>query len=153
VTGAPLAWATAAGLAVILATAPMIGDALGDLAVARAERVRLRAVISQPPASHAVVDPGQAMAAADRDAANGMLALRLRRLAGRGAVLVEEAVPVADPAGLARVRVRLSGSNDAVIALVDTVERGPPLARFAQWRIDANDGAVRLQGEVVAPWR
>ncbi|MGK6318205.1 hypothetical protein [Sphingomonas sp. DT-204] len=148
----PLVWGAALGLVAAILLAPFGRDALGDLAAARAERDRLAAAMrNEVPRS--VVEDSIAMPAADRDAANRLLAARVRLLAGRGAVLVEDAAPAADPAGLARIRVRLSGSEDAVIALADTIERTPPLARFAHWRMEASGGAVRLQGELVAPWR
>lgn len=148
----PLAWGAALGMAAAILLAPFGRDAIGDLTAARAERDRLAAAMKTA-VPRSVVEDGLAMPAADRDAASRLLAARIRLLAGRGAVLVEDAAPTTDPAGLARIRVRLSGSEDAVIALADTIERTPPLARFAQWRIEASGSAVRLQGELVAPWR
>jgi hypothetical protein len=146
-----LIWGGAIGLAVAALLAPATGAALGELAIARAERDRLATAVKDGP--RALLDDGLTAKAADRDAANAALIARIRQLAGRGAVLVEDATPIADPAGLARIKVRLSGSEDAVVALADSVERATPIARFASWRIEASGGAVRLQGEVVAPWR
>lgn len=145
----PLLWGVLAGATAILALSPAIGTALADLAAARAQRAEASEDAAAPIDVSLVAG---AIHARDRDAANTAVAARVRAYAARGAVLVEEAQPLSDPAGLARVRLRLSGSEDAVIALVDTIERGSPVVRFARWQIEATGGAVRLQGELVAPW-
>ncbi|URW74589.1 hypothetical protein M9980_08360 [Sphingomonas donggukensis] len=127
-----------------------VRSALGELAVTRGERARV--------VVHAAIDPvpaiarDQAIAIGSRAAATRALEARVRALAGRGGVLVE-AVSAVDGAGLARIRLRASGSERAVVAFADALERGRPLARFDGWSIAADGASVRLEGEVAAPWR
>lgn len=149
----PLLAGSAGGLIAILLLAAPTSAAIDDLQAAHAERASAIAAAKIPPARTSLVAEAQVIAAANREAANAALIARIRQRAGRGAVLVEDAAPLTDAGGLARVRVRLSGSEDAVIALADGLERDAPLARFARWRIEADGAAVRLQGEVIAPWR
>ena len=106
----PLVWGAALGLVVAILLAPFGRAALVDLAAARAERDRFAASMKSA-APRSLVEDSIAMPAVDRDAASRLLAARIRLLAGRGAVLVEDVAPAADPAGLARIRVRLSGSG------------------------------------------
>jgi hypothetical protein len=148
----PIALGALAGLAVAAACVPSATQAMRDLRAARADRATLAQLAAGPMPSRAIVADGSALAARDPAAAADLLAARLRTLAGTGGVLVEEAaaVPSLD---LVRVRLRVSGSEDAVIAFADAVERGRPTARFASWSMAARGGQVALSGEVVAPWQ
>ena len=141
----------AAGLVAMLALLPATGDALDRLAKARDDRARIAALATKPVDARAIMPSDIGIAARDHAAANAALTARLRALAGKGGVLVEEAVALPG-GGLARVRLRVSGSEDAVIAFADAIERGRPLARFAMWRLVTEGATVRLSGEVVAPW-
>ena len=140
----------AAGLVAMLALMPVAGDALDQLAEARAERAWILALADEQ-GERAIVPPGVGMSARDAAAATAALVARVRALAGKGGVLVEDAAAVPG-GGLARVRLRVSGSEDAVIAFADGIERGRPLARFATWSLAADGSVVRLSGELVAPW-
>jgi hypothetical protein len=140
----PLGWGIAAGLAAMALLAPIAGNALGDLSVARSERTKLAAAVAAPETNRtAMVVQGQALS----DPA--ALALRIRELARNGGVLVEEASP---PSGtsLIAIRFRISGPEKAVIALADALERETPLVRLRGWKLVAIEGGVRLTGEAVA---
>jgi hypothetical protein len=116
------------------------------IAAARADAPR------QPPA--ALVAPGLTVEGGSGNAAAAAMAARIRKLAAGGGVLVEAASRGDAGPGLTRLRVRLSGPANAVIALADSVERDAPLTRFASWRVTAlADGGVRLEGELVGAWR
>lgn len=69
--------------------------------------------------------------------------------------MVEEASVAQAPAGVAALRIRVSGAEKAVIALADALERGRPLMRMRNWRIEPipEGGGIRLIGEVVAAWQ
>jgi len=149
----PFAIGGAAGLAGMALLAPATGEALGRLATARAERARLESAAVAPRATTPLVPPGLAIAARSDDEAVARLAARIRALAAQGGVLVEEAAPAGGAGSLVTVRLRVSGSEGAVLGLVDALERGTPLVRFARWRVEGAGGTVRLTGETVASWR
>ncbi|WP_423602260.1 hypothetical protein [Sphingomonas sp. MS122] len=143
------------GLAVLALLAPATGTALGKLMRAREAAAGARLAAAAPrPAAVPLAAPGlRAPGASETEAARG-LAGRVRRLAAEGGVLVEQAAPVVAGEGLARLRLRLSGPDKAVVALADRIERGTPLTRFAAWRMTAlPGGGLRLEGEAVAAWR
>lgn len=139
-----------AGVAVMVVAWPAVGRALDRLTEARTDYARSLALAEAPPA-RAIVTPGIGLAARDAATATAELTTRIRALAGKGGVLAEEVRAIPD-GGLARVRLRVSGSEDAVIAFADALERGRPLVRFTTWSIAADGGTVRLSGEAVAPW-
>jgi hypothetical protein len=143
----------AGGLAAVLALAPATGTALGQLASARNERVRLEAVASQPGSADRIVAEGMGLSAADAAAGRGAIMARVQRLARTGGVLVEETSAVEVPEGLAGLRIRISGAEKAVLALADKLERERPLVRLATWRIEPVNGGVRLTGRAMAAWR
>jgi len=143
----PLVAGAGAGLLAALLLAPATGDALGRLADARAEQAQLVTAVAEAkrPAS-ALVTPG--LAVADALA----LAVRIRERAKAGGVLVEQAEPLGSDR-LALVRLRLSGPEKSVIAMIDALEREAPLVRL-QWQLTAlPGGGVRLSGEAVAARR
>lgn len=142
----PPLWAGAGvGLALMLVLAPATGNALGELARARAERIRLAQVVAVPGNDSPLVAP---------ELVNGdanVLAGRIRDRARAGGVLVEELVALPGNGRLVAVRLRLSGTEQAVLALADALERGSPLARLRAWRLTPiPEGGVRLLGEAVA---
>ncbi len=145
----PIIWGGAAGAVVALMLAGPTATSLGQLASARAELAALRDMASAPAVARRLVPDEVALAQPDADR---QLIAHLRALATKSGALVESSVPAGSP-GVARVRLRLSGSSDAVIGAVDAIERGRPLVRLSRWRIEAAAGSVRLQGEAVAPWR
>lgn len=141
---------TALGLAALLAV-PAIG-VLDDLATARADRDAARAEAAAIPAPVAVAT---AAFPADnaRDAAR-RLSGRIRADAARGGVLIESlAADPAAPGPLAMVTLRASGSEKAVVAFADLLERNGPPVRMAAWRLTSAPGGVRLDARLVAPWR
>lgn len=147
-----IAGGTAAALALALLAVPVL-NAIDRLGTARrSAATALAARPSGPPPALVASDwrtPGGNSIAAGRSTA-----ARIRALAARDGVLVEEAEPVAMTGGLARVRLRLSGNEKAVIALIDAIERERPLTRMATWQSEAlGDGGMRLSGEAVAAWR
>jgi hypothetical protein len=141
-------------VACALLAVPVV-SALGDLWSARQTRADLAARIAAPPEPmRPLVAPGLAVRAPDRAAAARMLATRIRDAAGAAGVLVETVVPTAPRPGIVTLRVRLSGPEKAMIALIDGIERGTPLTRFRVWRATAlTDGGVRVEGELVAAWQ
>ncbi len=148
----PVALGALAGLAGAAAITPFAADAVRDLRAARIERATLAQLAAGPTPSRAIVADGHAIIAPGAAAAADLLSARLRAAAAKGGLLVEQAAAVPSP-GLARVRLRVSGSEDAVIAFADAVERGRPAQRFAVWTVEARGGSVTLSGEVVAPWQ
>lgn len=151
----PMAIGGIAGLGVALLLAPATGSALGDFAAARAERARLAALAGRPASPPPLLAPGLGLHAADVAAGRGAILSRVRALARSGGVLVEEASVAQAPAGVAALRIRVSGAEKAVIALADALERGRPLMRMRNWRIEPipEGGGIRLIGEVVAAWQ
>ncbi len=148
----PIAVGAVAGLALIALLIPATGEALGELSVARTRAAEVARDAARP-ATFALVAPSLAITAPSQPQASAALAARVRVLAGRGGVLVEGLDTGSGDVALAMVRVRLSGSEGAVIALADALERGTPLARFTAWRVEPTGDGVRLTGELVAPWR
>lgn len=144
-----------AGMAVALFLAPATGTALGGLAAARAERARLAALAARPASPPPLLASGLGLHVADPAAGRAAIMLRIRGLAQSGGVLVEEMSAAQAPAGVVALRIRLSGAEKAVIALVDATERGKPLMRLRNWRVEPipEGGGVRLIGEVVAAWQ
>ncbi|MBQ1496809.1 MAG: hypothetical protein IIZ38_00700 [Sphingomonas sp.] len=150
----PMAIGGIAGLAVALLLAPATGTALGELAAARAEHARLAALAARPAAPPPLLAPGLGLHLADAAAGRAAILSRVRALARSGGVLVEEASTAQAPAGVAALRIRVSGAEKAVVALADALERGRPLMRMRSWRIEPiPEGGVRLIGEVVAAWQ
>ena len=144
----PIAVGVGAGLVLALFLAPATGTALGRLAEARAGRVILADAVARAQAPTPPLVP-TALAAPSPET----LVAQIRERAKAGGVLVEEAAPQAS-GSLAVVRVRLSGPEKSVIALVDAIERGQPLVRLRGWRLAAlTGGGVRLTGEAVAARR
>lgn len=140
----------ALGIAALLAV-PTAG-ALDDLATARADRAAARAEAVATPAP--VTVNAAAFPADDAGDAARRLATRIRANAARGGVLVESlAADPAAPAPLAILTLRASGSEKAVVAFADNLERGGPPVRMAAWRLTAAPGGVRLDARLVAPWR
>ncbi|WP_294320043.1 hypothetical protein [uncultured Sphingomonas sp.] len=127
-------------------------DALGDLAAARAARdaAGVEASATVPPLATA-----DAAFPSDNAAdARARLTARVRADAARGGVLIETLVPdPAAPAPLAVLTLRASGTEKAVIAFADTLERARPAIRAQAWRLTAAPGGVRLDATLVAPWR
>ncbi len=151
----PIVIGGVAGLAVALLLAPATGTALGELAAARTERAKLAALAVRPVAPPPLLAPGLGLHSADAAAGRVVILSRVRALARSGGVLVEEAAVAPAPAGVAALRIRLSGAEKAVVALIDALERGKPLMRLRTWRIEPipEGGGVRLIGEVVAAWQ
>ncbi|UUL83942.1 hypothetical protein [Sphingomonas qomolangmaensis] len=144
----------ASGLAIALAASwPMLG-AIADLNEARAAQAALAAEIAAPPVPRMLAD-ARLTPAPDAATASRRAALRLRRAATAGGVLVET-LEVTDPAAPHVVRLTLSasGSEKAVLAFADGIERGDPVLRWRRWRLaSVSGGAVRVEGEVLVPWR
>lgn len=149
--------ATAAGLgllAVTLLALPM-AQSLSELWSARQHRANLEASLAAPvPTAGPLTTPDAAIAAGDAGRAMRGVAQQLRARAASAGVLIEALAPAASQPGLVMLRVRFSGPEKAVVALVDEIERGTPLIRFRSWKAEALDGGgVRVEGEVVAAWR
>ncbi|WP_137863412.1 MULTISPECIES: hypothetical protein [unclassified Sphingomonas] len=150
----PIAVGGIAGLVAALLLAPAAGTALGDLAKARAERARIAALAARPAAPPPLLAPGLGLNVADAAAGRAAILARVHALARSGGVLVEEASVAPVPAGVAALRIRVSGAEKAVVVLADALERGRPLMRMRSWRIEPiPEGGVRLIGEVVAAWQ
>ncbi|MFZ5746579.1 MAG: hypothetical protein ACOY45_02850 [Pseudomonadota bacterium] len=151
----PVMIGAGAGLLLALAVAPMVGTALGMLARARAAHAALaaaHAALARPPVPLVAADA--AIPATDDRAAREWAAARIREQARAGGVLAEEVAPLRAPDGLVAVRLRLSGPEKAVVAMADALERGAPLMRLREWRIEpAGGGAVRLTGVVLGARR
>lgn len=140
----------ALGVAGLLAI-PTIA-ALDGLATARADRGTARADAAATPGPVAVA--AAAFPAGDAADARARLAARIRADAVRGGVLIETlAADPAAPAPLAVLILRASGSEKAVVALADTLERGAQPVRMTVWRLTSAPGGVRLDARLVAPWR
>lgn len=148
----PLAIGIAAGLSAAALLAIPAADALRDLRTARIDRATLAQVAADPRPSRSIVIDRDATPARDAGTAADRLAARVRALATKSGVLVEAATP-APSAGLAGVRVTVSGSEDAVVGFADTLERASPIARLASWQMIASGGTVTLTGDVVGPWQ
>lgn len=140
----------ALGLAALLVV-PTLG-ALDDLATARADRDAARAEAATAPAPVTVA--AAAFPADDATDAARRLGGRLRADAARGGVLIESlAADPAAPAPVTIMTLRASGSEKAVVAFADALERSGPPVRMAAWRLTAAPGGVRLDARLVAPWR
>lgn len=140
----------ACGVAALLAIPACA--ALDDLADARAARDAARIETSLP--APQVVTADAAFPADDAADARARLAARIRADAARGGVLVEALTPdPAAPAPLTALTLRASGSEKAVVAFADTLERARPAIRMRAWRLTAAPGGVRLDATLVAPWR
>lgn len=138
-----------AGVLSALMLIPATADALMRLDSARAARAAVGDLALRPPLPP--LPQERLIRASTRAAAAGLLAAQLRRLATSSGVLVETAVPVGG-GPMARVQLRVSGSEAAVLGLADRIERKTQIARFTRWRIEGIGGSVRLMGEVAAPW-
>ncbi|MGN7159306.1 hypothetical protein [Sphingomonas sp. SAFR-052] len=140
----------ALGIAALLAVPT--ANALADLATARADRAAARAEATAPPAPVTVI--AATSPADDAEDAARRLATRIRADAARGGVLIESlAADPAAPVPLAILTLRASGSEKAVVAFADNLERDGPPVRMAAWRLTAAPGGVRLDARLVAPWR
>lgn len=140
----------ACGVAALLAI-PAYG-ALDELADARAVRDAARIEAGAPTPPLAAADAAfPADSAAD---ARARLAARVRADAVRGGVLIETlAADPAAPTPLTLLTLRASGTEKAVVAFADTLERARPAIRMRTWRLTAAPGGVRLDATLVAPWR
>ncbi|ODP39420.1 hypothetical protein [Sphingomonas turrisvirgatae] len=137
----------AGGLVALLSLAPATGTALEDLARARAARAEAAALAARPST------PAPPLLAARLRLPGGAKAAiaRIRSLAAAGGVLVEQTDILSSQGGVIRLRVKLSGADKAVIALIDRIERDAPLIRFDSWQLQAlGEAEVRLTGEAVA---
>ncbi|WP_447724133.1 GspMb/PilO family protein [Sphingomonas koreensis] len=143
------------GLVAVALLAPATGTALGKLARARGAVAEARTAVRAPArAPVPLTAAGLRAPGGNEAAAAGALAARVRKLAAEGGVLVEQAARVPAGEGVAKLQLRLSGPDKAVVALVDRIEREAPLLRFAAWRATAlPGGSVRIEGEAVAAWR
>ncbi len=140
----------ALGCALLLAI-PAAG-ALRDLTAARQARAMARADGASVPGPVAVAST--AFPANDAADARARLTARIRADAAQGGVLIESiASDAAAPAPLAAVTLRASGSEKAVLAFADALERSGQPVRMATWRLTAAPGGVRLDARLVAPWR
>lgn len=140
----------ACGVAALLAIPAC--DALDTLADARAARDTARAEADAPASPPATADA--AFPADDAADARARMGARLRTEAARGGVLIETlAADPAAPAPLTRLTLRASGSEKALVAFADGLERGRPALRMQAWRLSAAPGGVRLDATLVAPWR
>ncbi|NIJ20771.1 hypothetical protein FHS95_002463 [Sphingomonas naasensis] len=146
----PLVPGIGAGLVMLLVTAPLTGDALGDLAGARERRAQIAREATAPAQAIPIVEKASRLDAPDAAAARAMMMARIQRLARAGGVLVEETSAAEAPDGLAALRIRVSGAEKAVVALADAFEREQPLMRLRSWRIEPVAGGVRLTGDAVA---
>jgi hypothetical protein len=146
----PLALGAGAGLLVVALLASLTGQALAELAAARAARAQLAHAVTQSERLPPIAGPGVALAAPDGAAGRAAMMARLQRFAKAGGVLVEETNAVDAPDGLVALRVRVSGAEKAVLALADAFEREQPLMRFRSWSIVPVAGGVRLSAEAVA---
>ncbi|MBO9714899.1 hypothetical protein [Sphingomonas sp.] len=144
----PLAVGVGGGLLLVLLLAPATGSALGSLAAARADEAKATAAAAQRPPGPLVA---QGLGAGDDP---DLLAERIRRRAHDAGVLIEQLRASAGEGGLVRVHLAVSGSEKAVVALADGVERDAVLLRFTRWEITpAQGGSVRLTGDAVAAKR
>ncbi len=157
------------GALALVALAPAVGTARGDLARARGDLARARgdlalargdAAAARDAAARPVrpapllADPGLRVAGGDPDAAARALAKRIRARAAQGGVLVERIAVEPGAPGMLSLRLRLSGPGKAVVALSDEIERGAPLVRLTTWRVVALPGdGLRLNAAAVAIWR
>ncbi len=97
---------------------------------------------------------GLEVRAADIAAARAAMMQRVQSLAKASGVLVEETSAVPAAPGLAALRIRVSGAEKAVVALVDSVERAKPLMRLRRWRLDpVAGGGIRMTGDLVVAWQ
>ena len=142
------------GLVAILLLVQPTGTALSDLARARAVRANAEAAAVQPSAPPPpLLAAGLRIGKDEAEAARAVIG-RIRTLAASDGVLVEGAEPLPAKGGVVLAKVRLSGADKSVVALVDRLERDAPLIRFRSWQIRAlPGGGVRLNGEAVAAWR
>lgn len=143
------------GAVATLGLSPWVVDAVSALLGARQTRINLATSATMPaPTPPPIVAPGLKVTGGSASAAASGLQARVRRLAAKGGVLVENARATAAGPGLAGLSLRISGPAKAVVALADTVERDAPLARFDDWRVTAlPGGGLRLEGRLVAAWR
>ncbi|WP_033921352.1 hypothetical protein [Sphingomonas sp. 37zxx] len=144
----------AMGLAAALASIWPMLHAIDDLGSVRAARAALAAEREAPPVPPLLPDD-RITAARDADTAARAAALRIRRAATAGGVLVETLATI-DPASphVARLTLSASGSEKAVLAFADGIERADPVLRWRRWRLASiPGGAVRVEGEVLVPWR
>jgi hypothetical protein len=142
----PLAVGAGGGLLLALLLAPSTGTALGNLASARADRAKFAALAGgQEPARAPLVAPGLA---AGEDIA--LLTTRIRSRAHDAGVLVEEIRTAKDAGGLIRIRVSFSGTEKAVVALADALERETVLVRLQNWKLVPIEGGLRLTGDALA---
>jgi hypothetical protein len=143
------------GLLAALLLAPATGTALGELARARTARAEAAGLAARPQGALPPLLPSN-LRISGGDAGQGAQAAvtRIRTLAAASGVLVEQADPLPAEGGIIRLRLRLSGSGKAVVALIDRIEREAPLIRLRSWQVRAlGEGGLRLEGEAVAAWR
>ncbi|WP_448657669.1 hypothetical protein ACPVPU_09345 [Sphingomonas sp. CJ99] len=125
-----------------------LADARTSFAAAKADQSGARQPL--PP----LAEPGSELRAIDAMAARRAIASAAMGRARAGGLLVERIALARGTPRLAAVRLRLSGSEAAVIALIDHLERQRPMVRLARWRLTAaGEGTVRLDAVLVSPWR
>ncbi|MHA6720815.1 hypothetical protein ACX40Y_15375 [Sphingomonas sp. RS6] len=147
----PILTGLGGGIALALLLVPWAMGGVRELNAARTARADLAALAARPAEATSLLPGALALPGGDAGKAQRQMAARLQALARGGGVLVEAIEPVAAPAPMAMLRVRLSGGDKAVIALADAIVRERPLMRFQTWRIaPAEGGGVRLSGEIVA---
>lgn len=152
----PIAAGAGAGALIALLLALLAWPLVDRLADARRTSSAAQAILDRPATPPApLVAAGQAVAARDAAEAARQLDSRIVTLARGNGLLPESVAPHAAPGpGLLAVQIRVSGGEKAVLALIDTLEREPPLARFGEARIEAISGdAVRLEAVLVAAWQ
>lgn len=142
----PLAVGAGAGLVLALLLAPATGDALGKLAAARADRAKFAAVMNRPAPQPAPLVASEVAAGDNLD----LLATRIRGRAHDAGVLVEQIAATKGQGSLIRLKVSFSGSEKAVVAFADALERDSVLVRLQSWRLIPVEGGLRLTGEAVA---
>jgi hypothetical protein len=127
-------------------------DALATLDTLRTAAAREAAAIV---GADALPDAAFRLSAGGAGAAQRLVARRIRRGAAAGGMLIEQLVGAAPLApGIARLSVRVSGSEKAVLTLADSIERDAPGVRWRRWRIEpVSPGTLRLSGEVAIAWR
>ncbi|TKD53121.1 hypothetical protein [Sphingomonas baiyangensis] len=146
-----MAGALAGGVLAIAASVVVLAPALDRRTQAGAAQSRLEQALDRAP----VAPLAEAQETGSAQAAVAATLAVTRRSAAAAGVLVERATP-ATPAAphVARLAMRLSGPEKAVLSLADGIVRGVPGAQWRSWRLTAlPGGALQLDGEMVLAWR
>lgn len=139
-------------LAAALAIAAWAAVAMvGRLTEARARLARAEEAAATPalavPHDAAIVAPdrvaaGRRLAAALADEGS-ISGVRLATAPGEGST----------PPDFVGLRIVARGPEAALRGFARAAEAGPPVIRFARWRINADAAGLRLEAEAIAPWR